>query len=459
MVAMGVLMAFTLLILWRGDRTLPQITHFNHHLKQISPRSNQLLFSFNREMNRYSVRRGFKIEPEIAGKFSWIGKKMAFTPVIPFEYGRTYQVEIQSAKDVKGIDMPVYQSQFHTKTRQFIFLNAQRQLRLWKSDATETLTAPGLLVLDYIPVNDGEQIFFSAVDKNEFKQNSLAHEYHWTAFQQLYVFNLSNHSLSKLSEPGFFNFRFSVSLNGQTRLLYRTSLQENTGGWWVQRYPNTQWQFLSDLDNTSYAITPNGQFMLGKKQLAYYLLSTDPDSEKSAQFLGQFSHTYGFNSNATKILFTLPSPQDGFKIYNYVVLLDHQGRRNTYLENQGLLANLRFSPTKEVLYFTMTFDQDDYELSVPYHLHAFDLETSALEQLTDDPKWSDESFSVSPDGRQLIFERFDASDGENYGPDLREDIVGHRMTLEMMPDLWIYDTEKKSLISLGIQGRKPKWIP
>ncbi|CDN16712.1 hypothetical protein RintRC_2896 [Richelia intracellularis] len=50
-------------------------------------------------MDIKSVEENLKVEPTLAGKFSWAGRRMVYTLLTPAPYGTEYNVKLQQAQD------------------------------------------------------------------------------------------------------------------------------------------------------------------------------------------------------------------------------------------------------------------------------------------------------------------------------------------------------------------------
>jgi hypothetical protein len=101
-VAIAVIVILSLLIallLWSGDRTAPLVREFSWQNKEVGADDTGFLLTFNRPMNHESVEENLKITPKLLGKFSWAGRRMAYTLTESATYGESYQVKLENAYD------------------------------------------------------------------------------------------------------------------------------------------------------------------------------------------------------------------------------------------------------------------------------------------------------------------------------------------------------------------------
>ncbi|NJK36078.1 MAG: hypothetical protein HC919_14700 [Oscillatoriales cyanobacterium SM2_2_1] len=73
------LTGLTLVLLFSGDRTAPQVRDFSWHEQQVTGADNAFLITFSRPMDQQTVERNLRIEPALPGKFSWAGRRLAYT--------------------------------------------------------------------------------------------------------------------------------------------------------------------------------------------------------------------------------------------------------------------------------------------------------------------------------------------------------------------------------------------
>ena len=87
------------LIIWKGDVVKPSVRNFTWENQQIGADNLSFSLTFSRPMDSKSIEENFKIDPPLAGKISWAGRRMVYTLLTPAPYGTNYQVKLEKGKD------------------------------------------------------------------------------------------------------------------------------------------------------------------------------------------------------------------------------------------------------------------------------------------------------------------------------------------------------------------------
>ncbi|MEL6321354.1 MAG: hypothetical protein AAFQ57_12010, partial [Cyanobacteria bacterium J06626_14] len=185
LITMAVLTIIIVLLATVGDRTAPQVRTFSWQDKQIGADDNALILSFTRPMNEASVEENFALEAlisdtereRIPGRFSWAGRRMAYTLNSPAPYGYEFELTLDSAFD-RFSDNPEdearlrpFQGTFQTRDRAFLYLGTtgDEEGRLVLHNLTQKtkriLTPETLVVSDYEPYPNGDRVLFAATDR------------------------------------------------------------------------------------------------------------------------------------------------------------------------------------------------------------------------------------------------------------------------------------------------------
>ncbi len=182
-VATALMIVLTVLIgmmLLTGDRTTPRVREFSWNNKNIGAFDTGFILTFNRPMNRESVERNLRIDPPLPGKISWAGRRMAYTLVEPAPYGTPFSVQLQDARDQlyagnQGRVIEPFTGYFRTRDRAFAYIGVtgDQEGRLMLVNLSQespqpiALTPPELVVLEFEPYPDGDQILFSAISRED----------------------------------------------------------------------------------------------------------------------------------------------------------------------------------------------------------------------------------------------------------------------------------------------------
>lgn len=149
-------------------------TNFSTQNQKIGAEYKAFILSFSRPMDTKSVEENLKIEPPLAGTFSWAGRRMGYSFITPAPYGTTYKVKLEGAKDkfasqekTNKLIQP-FQTTFSTRDRVIIYIGAsnedQGSLILYNltQEQKKILTPKDLIVTDFKPFPDGRKILFAA---------------------------------------------------------------------------------------------------------------------------------------------------------------------------------------------------------------------------------------------------------------------------------------------------------
>ncbi|HAC64328.1 MAG TPA: hypothetical protein DCF68_12500, partial [Cyanothece sp. UBA12306] len=109
-ISLGLISAFTIVIgglmitdtfcgtncfLSRG----PKVRNFSWENKTVGAKDQAFILTFDRPMDTKSVETNLVIDPPLPGKFSWAGRRMAYTLETAVPYGQTYQVQLSEARE------------------------------------------------------------------------------------------------------------------------------------------------------------------------------------------------------------------------------------------------------------------------------------------------------------------------------------------------------------------------
>ena len=87
------------LVILKGDAVKPSVRYFSWENQKIGADDISFSLTFSRPMDIESVEDNLKIEPPLAGKISWAGRRMAYTLLTPAPYGEENKDKIEEAKD------------------------------------------------------------------------------------------------------------------------------------------------------------------------------------------------------------------------------------------------------------------------------------------------------------------------------------------------------------------------
>jgi hypothetical protein len=190
MIVLSVVIGFFLL---KGDRAMAKVREFSWQDRQVGAEDSAFILTFSRPMDHVSVEENLQIDPPLFGKFSWAGRRMAYTLETPAPYGQTFEVKLDQARDrfsqadAISDGMQPFNGQFRTRDRAFVYLgvDGEEAGRLVLQNLTQQeqkiLTPENLVVMDFQPYPEGDRILFSAIERTSEAQRGLAD-------QQLYTY-------------------------------------------------------------------------------------------------------------------------------------------------------------------------------------------------------------------------------------------------------------------------------
>ena len=166
-------------VLWGGDHTKPMVREFNWSEKVVGAENTAFLLDFNRAMQWDQVESNIKLTPNLPGKLSWSGRRMAYSLTEPLPYGQSFELELTNVQEAdrgprhEPKPMAPFKSQFKSRDRAFAYLGANGEesgrLILYNlSQKQKTILTPeNLVVNDFQLYPLGDRILISATPRTE----------------------------------------------------------------------------------------------------------------------------------------------------------------------------------------------------------------------------------------------------------------------------------------------------
>lgn len=421
--------------LWMGDRTAPVVRDFSWHNQQITSQDQAFFLTFNRPMDRESVEKNLRLQPALAGKFSWSGRRMAYTLTSPAIYGTTYTLSLTNAFDrfsqELGDKIPLqpFTAQFRTPEPVLAFVNPQGQLTFLylQSRKLEAVTPTNLRVTDYRFSPDRNTIYFFATDPQEKLLD-----------QKLYRLDRSTNNLVVLAhDPNYQNFKFDLAPNGQTLVLQRLSLQ-NKGeyGLWVLK---DQGQ-ITPLDNRpggEFQIAPDSNSLALAQGEGIAILAIEPNSPP-LDFLPKFGSLLSFAPSGRQAL-TIAFNKD---FTRSLYLVSNTGVQTELLKIKGSILSAQFTPQEDRVYCLLSKlleTSDKYEEQP--EVWSIDLQTKAVSPIYQLVDRRNLLMHLAPDAQYLAL----SSVPKNSG----------------IPQTELLDLTTPQILkpTLLFSGDRPRWLP
>ncbi|HAZ45558.1 MAG TPA: hypothetical protein DDW76_27595 [Cyanobacteria bacterium UBA11369] len=472
------------MLLWTGDKSRSRVRDFSWQNQQIGAEDRGFILTFSRPMNHTSVEQNLRIDPPLPGKFSWAGRRMAYTLISPAPYGSEYQLQLLRAKDKFAKDnqperqIQPFTAKFKTRDRAFAYLgiegNDAGRLMLVNLSAKEpkpiALTPPDLVVTDFQPYPLGDRILFSA-NPREFQRQSVLE-------QQLYVVTTGiapqsdDSSSGRLEPPGkiklvldnkdYQNLKFDLSADGQTIVAQRVSRGNSADfGLWIIK-PDGKAKPLKGQPGGDFKIAPDSKAIAIAQGEGLAIVPLDNPGDKPLDFLPKFGTVVGFSNDGTAAAMVKFNTDRTRSLY----LVNNTGVEKELFRTTGSILDAQFAPGGKTLYCLLTqLIPGDEFIEEPY-IATINLETSQLRTLVVLKNQRQADISLSPDGIALLFDqpvttiKPAAAQSDAPRTDSGEAIVASRLWLVPLP------TGAGEATSVSVQpeqlplsGFNPHWLP
>ncbi|WP_414562325.1 MULTISPECIES: Ig-like domain-containing protein [unclassified Anabaena] len=486
-VAIALMLLLSLLIgfiILQGDVVAARVREFSWQNQQIGAEDVSFTLNFSRPMDVKSVEENLKIEPPLAGKISWAGRRMVYTLLTPAPYGTNYEVQLQNARDRfaekegKNRIIQPFTGNFHTRDRVIMYVGADAenrgQLVLYNltEENKKVITPKDLIVMDFKPFPNGEKILFSARTSNN--QDLLS--------AQLYTVTTGIAAQPEtpaepagkidliLDNKNYQNLKFDLSPDGETIVVQRGN-RKNPGDFGLWFMPTTSNnsrerptpQQLKSQPGGDFMITPDSKAVAVAQGQGAAILPLQKDADEPLDFLPQFGLVQAFSkdgSQAAMVKFNTDYTRDLFLVTN-------QGVQKPLLKTTGSILNCQFDPASPTLYCLLTqlIPTEEY-VEQPY-LVAIDVNTGEQKPLLLLPiDQRNVQMSLAPDGLGLLFDQvvpqtnpdiplttdqLKTEDGEAIATS----------SLWLMPLLPITDDTSSAIKpeKLPLVGFHPRWLP
>ena len=447
---MGALTLAIGVLMLSGDHATARVRDFSWQNRQIGAEDKAFLLTFSRPMDAASVEEHLTIIPEIPGKMSWAGRRMAYTLEAPLPYGESFSVTLGQAQDrfSANTDQPSqfesFQGRFETRQRAFVYIGNEgeenNRLVFANLDTQERtiLTPANLTVLDFKPYSLGDKVLFSASDAND-PEGMLN--------QNIYTVTTGINpappkDFTRSAEPGFWsrlwpstplpagelalildhknyqNLKFDLSPDGETIVVQRVNQQNpaDFGPWVVPAhkppYP------LETEPGGDFLIAPDSRSLVMLQGEGTAIVDLDKTSTNGPRqpldFLPDYGRVFDITddgSAAAMVNFNQDDPEKRFT--ESLFLVTSQGREEELLRITGAIIDAQFDPTNRLLYVlasdllmdgSVKGDTDGEPYIEQPMLIAVDLESASVSKLLLLPQQQRIHMSLSPDGLALLLD-------------------------------------------------------
>jgi hypothetical protein len=480
LMVMLVLALLTGLLLLTGDHTRPKVRDFSWQNRQVGAEDRSFVLNFNRLMNWESVTQHLRITPELTGKTSWAGRRLAYTLDQSIPYGRAFQVELAKAEDDALVEanhqpkqMQPFNGQFRSRDRVYIYIGVDQAeagrlvLQNLTLNRKTVLTPANWVVSEFKPYTNGDRILFAANRGSKGNPSSFDPQL-YTVTTGLQIHPPDENPTAKepagkiklvLDNRDYQLLKFDLSADGQNIVVQRAA-KANQGqtSLWLLRQDQTP-QLLSQQSGGDFLIAPDSNtLVIAEGQgLAVSALSAQQDLA-ALDFLPQFGMVLSFASDgsaAAMVKFNSDYTRSLF-------LVNNQGGQKQLLRTTGSIVRAEFDPSKRMLYCLLTKLLPGEGYNEQPYLAAIDLATSKLTPLLDLPGQRDVQISLAADGSALIFDQVVAAPADQSGGSALQTEQGQAIATS---NLWLMpiaspDHPTQVLAPQPLSsGFHPRWLP
>lgn len=495
-VVLSLTIAFFLI---QGDRAVARVRDFSWQDRQVGAEDAAFILTFSRPMDHPSVEQNLQIDPPLPGKFSWAGRRMAYTLEAPAPYGQAFTVKLEGARDRFSpsddpkAQMQPFNGQFQTRDRAFIYLGVDGDeagrliLQNLTRDEQKILTPDNLVVMDFEPYPEGDRVLFSAIERTSQSQRSPAD-------QQLYTVTTGIQIKAPASAPGeiqpensdqdprspqpagivellldnqdYQNLKFDLSPDGQTIVVQRANKQNpaDFGLWLLQS--GAPPQPIETEPGGDFLIAPDSQSLAMSQGQGLAILPFESGADP-LDFLPRYGVILSFANDGTAAAL-VKFNRDPSNPTRSLFLVTNQGKEQEVLKTDGSFLDAQFDPTKRKLYclFTRRVPGDTY-IEQPY-LGAINLETGQETDLLKLPIQQDIQISMAPDGLGVLFDQVvSGADGDGATGEVSSSVRGRDGKAIASSQLWflpLVTDENGNVVQvepqpLGLAGLRPRWLP
>jgi Tol biopolymer transport system component len=451
-------------------QTGPRVKEFSWENREIGAEDQAFIITFDRPMDHASVEKNLVIDPALPGKFSWAGRRLAYTLTSPIPYGEKYHLQIEGAREQfrsgnrLGQTLAIFEREFKSRDRAFAYIgtNGEEQGRLIFYNLTEEkktlLTPADLTVMAFEFYPDGKKILFSAVAKNQGVQG----------IRELQLYQVdSSQSPAKielvLDNKDYQNNHFDLAKDGETIVVQRIERRNpiNFDLWAVKSGEKPQ---QLNIHGGEFLIAPDSKTLAVTQGEGIALLPLKTET-KPLDFLPKFGRILNFSADGTAAaMVNFNTDNAKMRYIRSLFYVNNQGLQKRLLNLQGSIIDCQFNATGSDLYCLLTeLVTNSQEYKEKPYFAKIDVKTGQVTPLLELADYRDIHISLSPDGLAIIFDQlrtsYDTNPTNPLTTDSGETIIGGRLWMLIPPLQDGVKASKSDLIELPLAGIRPQWMP
>ena len=480
---MLVMMVIISVLIWRVGKTVPKVRTFSWDSKTIGAEDTAFIVTFSRPMEKVSVEKNLRITPPLPGKFSWAGRKLAYTLESPAPYGNNYRVSLEGAreqfqaKNHQGKAIQPFETGFRTRDRAFVYIgvgNEEGQLILQNltTDQKVVLTPHNLVVTDFEAYPQGDKILFSATSRKDLNEGLQTDKLYTvtTGINPQPTKSNTNNSVGTieliLDSKDYQNLKFDLSQNGKNLVVQRLSRKNPTDfALWLLK-PDSKPQRLARDPGGDFLIAPDSETIAITQGEGIELAPLDINAEaEPLDFLPKYGRILDFSrdgSTAAMVNFNTNDPE--LRYTQSLHYVNNRGEQKKLLTIPGSIRECKFDPSVTKIYCILAQrveDAEEYQ-EQPY-LAVIDLEKEQAVPIAFLPNQLDIKMSVSNDGLGLLLDQAMTSPNP-YSKGLMitsagETIVDGKLWLLVTSSSIPNQSLGSQLQELPMRGVRPQWLP
>ena len=479
--AITLIVSLTLVIgglIWLGNscgnqcllQTGPRVKEFSWENREIGAEDQAFIITFDRPMDHASVEKNLVIDPPLPGKFSWAGRRLAYTLTSPIPYGEKYHLQIEGAREQfpsgnrLGQTLAIFEREFKSRDRAFAYIgtNGEEQGRLIFYNLTEEkktlLTPADLTVMAFEFYPDGKKILFSAVAKNQGVQG----------IRELQLYQVdSSQSPAKielvLDNKDYQNNHFDLAQDGKTIVVQRIERRNpiNFDLWAVKLGEKPQ---QLNIQGGEFLIAPDSKTLAVTQGEGIALLPLKSET-KPLDFLPKFGRILNFSADGTAAaMVNFNTDNAKMRYIRSLFYVNNQGLQKRLLNLQGSIIDCQFNATGSDLYCLLTeLVTNSQEYKEKPYFAKIDVKTGQVTPLLELADYRDIHISLSPDSLAIIFDQlrtsYDTNPTNPLTTDSGETIISGRLWMLIPPLQDGVKASKSDLIELPLAGIRPQWMP
>ncbi len=422
------------ILLGQGDQTVPQVREFSWQNRQVNAADRMFLITFSRPMDQGSVERNLQISPTLEGKFSWAGRKMAYTLTKPLPYGKKFTLSLTKATDrfAKSNVYLSFTSEFYTPDRGFVYIGTRGEeagrliLHNFSQNYHKILTPADQLVTDFRIYPDRSYILYGATGRGN--NSSLLD-------QKLFrvttgIGNNPGEVEQILDNKEYQIFKFDLSGDGERIVVQRLS-RSVRGSYGLWQIKNQQITPLSQPPGGEFMIAPDNTSLAITQGEGVAILSLEEGTEP-LDFLPKFGNILSFNQDGSQAVVVKFNKDYTRSLF----LINNQGQEQELIKIQGSLLASEFDFSGNLLYVLLTaVEQTNTTYQEHPYLAVINLSDRQFSKLIDLKGQRDVTIDLAPDNQAILLSSAESP--------IYQFTIG----------------ATNSLTALDWWGKKPTWLP